>query len=101
MIVSTQGDARDQTLLFGAGWCADCRRAKSWLRRNGVPFVELDTDADVEARERAVAFAGGRTAIPVVVTPEGAVLVEPTTGELASTLANHRHRTHSPNTHCR
>lgn len=86
MIVTTEGD---RTLLYGADWCPDCRRAKSWLRRHDVPFVEYDTAADPAVRDRAATIAGGPN-IPVVVTPDGAVLVEPTNSELATRLAAHR-----------
>ncbi|HEX6353479.1 glutaredoxin family protein [Actinophytocola sp.] len=81
--------AIERTQVFGADWCADCRRTKSWLRRHDVPFVEFDTDADPAMRTRAAEIAGGRTNIPVVVTPEGTVLVEPTNVELAEALAAH------------
>lgn len=96
MIVRTEGDGRppatDQTLLFGADWCADCRRTKSWLRHNEIPFTEYNTDADDALRVRAAEIAGGRGSIPVVVTPDGAVLVEPTNVELAATLGSLRRR---------
>jgi mycoredoxin len=82
----------ERTQLFGAEWCADCRRAKSWLRRHEVPFTEFDTETDPVARERATEIAGGRTSIPVVVTPDGTILVEPTNTELAATLAMHGRR---------
>jgi glutaredoxin len=82
-------EGTEQTQLFGAEWCADCRRTKSWLRRHAVPFVEYDTDRDPALRARAAEIAGGRTSIPVVVTPEGTVLVEPTNVELARALAAH------------
>ncbi|MCA1655622.1 MAG: NrdH-redoxin [Pseudonocardiaceae bacterium] len=93
MIVRTEGSlATDRTQLFGAEWCGDCRRTKSWLVRHDVPFYEYDTEADESSRSRAAAIAGGRKNIPVVITPNGTVLVEPTTTELASTLSGHRHR---------
>ncbi|WP_133905910.1 glutaredoxin family protein [Actinophytocola oryzae] len=79
----------DRTQLFGAEWCGDCRRTRSWLRRHEVPFVEYDTDADPDVRSRAEELAGGRTNIPVVLTPDGTVLVEPTSVELASVLSTH------------
>jgi glutaredoxin len=82
----------EQVVLYGADRCADCRRAKDWLTRHHVPFTAIDTDADADARERATHLAGGHTAIPVVVVPGGTVLVEPTDGELAGTLAGHRRR---------
>jgi mycoredoxin len=76
-----------ETQLFGAEWCADCRRTKSWLRRHAVPFVEFDTGADPALRARAAEIAGGRSNIPVVVTPDGTVLVEPTNVDLARALS--------------
>jgi glutaredoxin len=75
------------TQIFGADWCPDCRRTKSWLRRHDVPFTSYDTEADPSLRERAAAIAGGRTGIPVVVTPDGTVLVEPSSRDLASAFA--------------
>jgi mycoredoxin len=72
--------------MFGADWCGDCRRAKSWLERNNVSYTVFDTDADTEARQRAVELAGGRRNIPVVLLPGGTVLVEPTDAELETAL---------------
>jgi glutaredoxin len=92
MIVRSAGPATEQTQLFGAEWCADCRRTRSWLRRHGIPFTEFDTDGDPALRERATALAGGVSNIPVVVTPDGTVLVEPTSVELATTLSVHGQR---------
>ncbi|GAM44796.1 glutaredoxin [Nocardia seriolae] len=74
--------------MYGADWCGDCRRAKAWFRENGVAFAEIDVEQDEAARERAVEIAGGRKNIPVIVTPDGTVLIEPTNAELAAALAN-------------
>lgn len=79
----------ERTRLYGADWCADCRRAKTWLRRHGVPFDDFDTDADPALRSQAAEIAGGLPSIPVVVTPDGTVLVEPSNIELATTLSTH------------
>ena len=89
MILRDGGPAVERTQLFGAGWCADCRRAKSWLRRHGVTFEEFDTDTDPALRSRAAEIAGGRSNIPVVLTPDGTVLVEPSNVELAAALSTH------------
>jgi len=101
MIVRVEGDGRaavaeligerpECVTVFGADRCADCRRAKAWLARHRVPFAEFDTDADETARARAVLVAGGRPNIPVLVAPDGLVLVEPTNRELAGALAAYR-----------
>jgi glutaredoxin len=95
VIVRDGGPVAERTRLFGADWCADCRRTKSWLRRHDVPFVEFDTDADPRLRARAAEIAGGLTNIPVVVAPNGTVLVEPTNTELANVLAVHSGRRRS------
>ncbi|MFC5289184.1 glutaredoxin family protein [Actinokineospora guangxiensis] len=78
----------DNVILYGADWCGDCRRAKAWLRRAGVAFTEVDVEHDEQARTAAIDLAGGRRNIPVVVLPDGAVLVEPTNTELATALTN-------------
>ncbi|WP_229685921.1 glutaredoxin family protein [Longimycelium tulufanense] len=75
----------DQVVMYGAEWCGDCRRAKAWLRRNEVPFVEIDVEHDEAAREEAVRLSGRRN-IPVVVLPGGGILVEPSDAELATAL---------------
>jgi mycoredoxin len=81
------------TQMFGADWCSDCRRTRAWLRRHDIPFTEFDTDTDPAVRARATEIAGGRTNIPVLVAPNGTVLVEPTNTELAATFASHTRRT--------
>ncbi|MEC3955429.1 glutaredoxin family protein [Nocardia sp. CDC153] len=73
-------------VMYGADWCGDCRRAKVWFRENGVAFTEVDVEHDEAARERAVEIAGGRKNIPVIVLPDGRVLIEPTNAELAAAL---------------
>ncbi|UGT40041.1 glutaredoxin family protein [Nocardia yamanashiensis] len=72
--------------MYGADWCGDCRRAKTWLREQGVAFTEIDVEHDEAARNEAIRLAGGRKNIPVIVVPSGAVLVEPTNADLAAAL---------------
>ena len=74
-------------MIFGADWCGDCRQAKTWLRDHNVPFTDLDVEHDDEARDQAIELAKGRTNIPVVLLPDGSVLIEPTDAELASALS--------------
>jgi mycoredoxin len=76
----------ESVVLFGADWCGDCRQAKAWLRHNKVPFTDIDVAHDAEARHQAMELAKGRTNIPVVVLPDGSVLIEPSDAELANAL---------------
>jgi mycoredoxin len=77
----------NSVVVFGADWCGDCRQAKAWLRNNNVPFTDINVEHDAEARHEAIELAKGRTNIPVVVLPDGSVLIEPTDAELADALS--------------
>ena len=74
-------------VVYGADWCGDCRQAKAWLRDNNVPFTDIDVEHDEQARDQAVELAKGRTNIPVVLLPDGSVLIEPTDADLANALS--------------
>ena len=76
-------------VVFGADWCVDCRVTKAWLRDNDVPFTDVNVDGDDAARSQALELAKGRRNIPVVLLPDGSVLVEPTEADLASALLPH------------
>lgn len=70
--------------VYGATWCADCHRTRRYLDSVRVPYryVNLETDPDAQA----ALDAAGYRAIPVIVTPAGTILVEPTDRELADAL---------------
>jgi mycoredoxin len=70
--------------VYGTDACGDCRRAKRYLDATATPYHWIDVDAD-HAAQAAVDAAGYR-AIPVVVTPTGQVLVEPSIDELANVI---------------
>jgi mycoredoxin len=83
-----QRGGSNNVVVFGADWCGDCRQTKAWLRSNNVPFTDIDVEHDADARDRAIDLAKGRRNIPVVLLPDGAVLVEPTDQDLASALGD-------------
>ncbi len=76
----------DQITVYGAPWCPDCHRSKTFLTEQRIPFSWVDIDADaaglrfVEELQR-----GGRT-IPTIVFPDGSHLLEPSNAELAEKL---------------
>ncbi|MCU1570585.1 MAG: NrdH-redoxin [Naasia sp.] len=72
--------------MFGADWCGDCRRAKAVLDREQIDYDYIDTEAIVDAADRARAISG-RMNIPVIVFPDGSHLVEPSDSELLAKLA--------------
>ena len=71
--------------MYGADWCPDCTRTKRALDAAGANYVYRDLVAEPEAAAEAEAISG-RTNIPVVVLPDGVVLVEPSDPELLAAL---------------
>lgn len=61
-------------------WNADGHRLRDYLARNQIPYTFLDVERDDEAR----ALAEGAEALPLVVTPSGERLVNPTNAEVAA-----------------
>jgi glutaredoxin-like protein len=84
--MTTDTLTRPATLtMYGATWCGDCRRAKRVLDARGTEYVNVDLVADPTRADDAEAISG-RKNIPVVVFPDGDVLVEPSDAELTAKL---------------
>ena len=71
--------------VYGADWCPDCTRTKRALDSAGADYVYRDLVAEPEAAAEAEQISG-RKNIPVVVLPDGAILVEPSDAELLAAL---------------
>lgn len=52
--------------LFGADWCPDCRRAKSYLSDNGVNYQFIDVDVHDWATSKVEEINNGKRIIPTV-----------------------------------
>lgn len=52
--------------LFGADWCPDCRRAKSFLRDNGINFEFIDVDKYDWATAKVEEINNGKRIIPTL-----------------------------------
>ncbi len=50
-------------LLYSAPWCPDCRTAKRFLDKHGIPYREIDIQATPGAAEEVIRRTGKR-AIP-------------------------------------
>ncbi len=74
----------DVLTVYGASWCSDCRNTRRYLDSTGVPYRYVDLGTDHAAQ--AVLDQAGYRAVPVVVTTDGTVLVEPSERELAAVI---------------
>jgi thioredoxin reductase (NADPH) len=72
--------------LYGTGWCPDCKRSKMFFGEQRVPYAYVDVDADAEAMAFVENTNKGMRSIPLIVFPDGAVLVEPSNAQLAEKL---------------
>ncbi len=52
--------------IYGSPWCADCRRAKQFLRERGVVFREVNIDETPEAEELVLRVNDGRRKVPTI-----------------------------------
>jgi len=48
-------------VLYVAGWCPYCQRARGLLSKKGIQFREIDVDDDPKLREEMIARSGRRT----------------------------------------
>jgi len=52
--------------LYSASWCRDCRAAKQFMESHGIPYTEVNIDADPAASDEVIRHVGKR-AIPQLV----------------------------------
>ena len=72
-----------ETKVVGHRWSARCSEVREFLARNQVPYRWYNCDEPEGQRLLEAARADGLS-LPVVITPDGEPLVEPTDAELAS-----------------
>ena len=72
-----------ETKIVGHRWSARSSEVREFLARNQVPYRWYASDEPEGQRLLEAAQADGRT-LPVVITPDGEALVEPTDSELAT-----------------
>jgi mycoredoxin len=79
-------DTATETVIFGADWCGDCRRAKLIFDRAGAPYRYVDLVQDPAAAEVARDISG-RTNIPVILYPDHSHQVEPSNADMLRKIA--------------
>src|SRR5579872_2696381 len=72
-----------ETKVVGHRWSARCSEVREFLARNQVPYRWYNNDEPEGQRLLDAAGADG-LALPVVITPDGEPMVEPTDAELAA-----------------
>jgi mycoredoxin len=63
--------------VYSTPWCGYCVRLKRGLERAGIPYEDVDIEADPEAERFVVAANNGNATVPTVKLPDGRVLTNP------------------------
>lgn len=71
--------------MYGADWCPDCRRAKSFLNEHNVTFDYIDVDLDQEATKKVESINNGKRIIPTLII-NGKSHTNPDNDSLAAAL---------------
>lgn len=79
------GESAAETIIFGADWCRDCRRAKQVFDAEGAAYRYVDLVADPAAADVAKDISG-RTNIPVIVYPDRSHQVEPSNADMLAKI---------------
>jgi len=56
----------DPITMYNTTWCADCRRAKTFLKERGIAFQEVNIDEDPDAEELVLKVNQGRRKVPTL-----------------------------------
>ena len=81
-----QPDMTSDIKFYGAHWCPDCRRSRTFLGEHRVPYQYFDVDQDTEAQAYVQQINDNRLIIPTILFSDGSILVEPSDAELAAKL---------------
>ena len=73
-------------VLYGADWCPDCRKSKSFLNDNKINYQFIDIDKNEWSIPIITKINNGKRKIPTIVINDDVVLVEPENEELRQAL---------------
>jgi len=77
--------------VVGHRWSAQSHATRDFLARNQIPFCWLDAATDPKAMELLTLAAPPDSVLPVVIFPDGVILQNPSTQELAEKIGLRGH----------
>ena len=72
--------------LYTASWCRDCRMANQFLNAHGIPYTEIDVDANPAASAELIERVGKRAVPQLVIDGEWFQPYKPGRGLLVEEL---------------
>jgi glutaredoxin len=77
--------------LYTTNWCRDCRAAKQFLNAHGIPYTEIDVDANPAASAEVIEHVGKRAVPQLVIDGEWFQPYTPGRGLLVEELERRLH----------
>ena len=77
--------------LYATNWSRDCRAAKQFLNAHGIPYTEIDVDANPAASAELIEHAGKRAVPQLVIDGEWFQPYTPGRGLLVEELERRLH----------
>lgn len=69
--------------IYATNWCGDCTRVRRFFDERNISYLWIDIDSDPQAKKFVEDTNNGFRSVPTIVFPDGSILVEPMTSELA------------------
>jgi mycoredoxin len=76
-----------QIVMYSVEWCPDCRRAKFFMKRKKVSYMEIDVNTDKKAETFVKELNHGNRSVPTIIFPDGSMMVEPSTEQLEEKIS--------------
>lgn len=77
-----------QFTLYSTPWCGYCFRLKSQLKREQIPFDEINIEQQPDAAELVESLNGGNQTVPTLVFSDGSAMTNPSLREVTAKLAS-------------
>ena len=77
-----------QIVVYGASWCPDCHRSRTFLDGHNIGYEWIDIDEDPAAADKVAAINHGNKTIPTIIFSDKSILVEPSDKALEEKLVD-------------
>jgi len=74
--------------MYTTSWCGYCFRLKKVLKSEGIPFAEVDIEADPTAADFVMSVNGGNQTVPTLKFADGSTLTNPNGAQVKAKLAS-------------
>lgn len=79
---STTPPEAGSATMFSTTWCGYCRRLKSQMDREGIPYTEVNIENDEAAADFVMKVNEGNQTVPTLLFPDGSTATNPSLAEV-------------------